>query len=255
MKLDNFQKQEFFEYWGNCPLIDTIDKKMVYVDRIEHDVDNRYLIFGSKFKPELDQAGNQKIEKSSGLAKIAHENWECVEFDNIEPLFLDSGYYQIGKFTTGWLTRRPDRSRIKGMNRHNSAFIYIEPINDKMKELVISEGSPDSYDWARIYYGVLPNYRKSLDEHIARLNGDISAPADGDMFISTRHYHGDGWSIALSKNVALVKHITYDIPVVLYKLRPVGWYHDRKILISRKKIAAKETVEEETNLPVKVYGE
>lgn len=235
MKLDSLQKDEFISYWGRCPLV--LNKEIVHVehvDRLGKDKHKimyyRYFIDPTRF--EVD-----------GNVRIATEAKYVTSFDDFEPYFLDSGFYQINSQRAAWITRRPERSRRKGMHHENTDFVGIRHITDKTKEIVTYKDEFNIKTICRIYYGRQikhPTDDLSLDEFVARSNVNFNDSIS------------QGYSVALSKNVALVSS-SHDIPIVFYKMNPVGYYMDNKILLQRKKIASTETIKEETGLKIEIY--
>lgn len=239
MELDEQQKQEFMSYWGGCPLKDTRNDLIVTVDGIDGLGTKDQAIFGSSWEPIKSSDGTPKFD-TQGNVKLVTNSWTCPKFEQLQPVFIEPGYYPCYPGQAYWITRKPERGMMKGIARSNTSFIGIRAFQEKLKEANIYTAEFDFRSIVRFYYGFLKYPDSSgIDHKIAKFLSD----------------GGRDYSFAISKNVALVQHKDYDIPVVMYKLTPVGYYIDNKVLLSKKKDISKETIEEEAKLCVEIYEE
>lgn len=232
MKLDDLQKDEFTAYWGRCPMV--LNKEICHVESVERQSKGkykvlyyRYFVDPTRFSPD-------------GNVMVQTEGKVMTDLEQFEPYFVEAGFYQINSQHAAWINRRPERGRRKGMHSENTDFIGIHHINDKAKEVMTYRDQFDIKTLTRIYHGrqlKIPYDGMSLDECILRNNA---------------LYDKQGYSIALSKNVGLVSS-THEIPIVFYKMNPVGYYMDGKILLQRKKIVSTDVIKEETGLPIEIY--
>lgn len=232
MKLDKLQKEQFMSYWGRCPLIDTTDNKMVTVEDVR--VKNKNIV-GIGYKWHISD-----VCGSDGVYPVAEQNYQINDLELLEPYFIDSGYYQLYNDTAYWVTRKTDRSIIKGMARTNTEIKYINRIHDKNRPILYGRKDLFIPDIVRIYEKKLYNW-KSGPEVPERIH---------KFFMESRQNE----SICLSNNICLVAS-DFDVPVVFYKSIPVGYFFDKTIYIAKSREVSKETFLEESGLNVEVYEE
>jgi hypothetical protein len=184
---------------------------------------------------------DERVEAGTGLPRVGVVAEVTSDIEEFEPYFPDSQFYQLTNTVAYWLSRKSERSRRKGMNLENSEFLYIGHIMDKVRETNLFRAEFLAKDVARIFYNKLPKVigeDQSVEEVLAKLHTKVPAHS--------------GFSLALSKNIALVSS-DFEIPVVFYKLAPVGYFMDNKVLIKQKNMSSIETIQEETNLRVETY--
>lgn len=240
MQLDIHQKTEFVSYWGGCPLI--YDGKLCHVDVVDK-------LEKDKFRATFYKYHIIDGEKDPGnpsLPKVKTEIDKTFDLEKFEPYFLESGFYQLAPHTAFWITRRAERSRKKGMHHENTDAMWLGHIKQKVKDVVVRRSDCFMKDYARIFYNKLPNRIKeegSLDLAIAKMNNELANPDE---------YGRSGYSLALSRNIALVS-TDHEIPIVFYKMIPVGYYLNGKVLLQKKKAVSADTIKEETALNVELY--
>lgn len=232
MKLDLLQKEEFISYWGRCPMV--VDGAICVVENVEK-------LSKDKFKAAYYKYYVVPGEfEASGQPAVANSVHFTSNLEIFEPYIPDAGFYQLTHQQAFWLCRRPERARRKGFHRDNVDVIGMRHVAETSKEIVTFRDEFDFKDIARIYSDKLikhPSESESMDECVARMS---------------TIYGKSGFSIALSKNVALLSS-ALEIPLVLYKMNPVGYFIDNKILLQSKKAASLETIQEETKFSVQIY--
>ncbi len=228
MKLDTAQKDEFISYWGRTAMTfrgqfavpETAEKTAGGKHKVTY---YRYYVHG---------------EDNFGNPRVMTELLNTYDIEEFEPWFPESQFYQVQPTYAFWLTRRPERSRRKGFCGENAEMLGIAHIYEKAKEVITFRSDFSMKDIARMYHKILPKYEGTVQENFAKY--------------ATNPPRGTGYSLALSKNVAAVSS-DFEIPVIFYKMNPVGYLVDNKVLVNSKKMASIETIKEETNLNVETY--
>lgn len=236
MNLDRYQKQDFIHYWGNCPM-KLPNGKLGFFNKAEQPVTGEFQVIGSVY-----YCSNEK--GSSGELLIDAEKKVCKVSD-IEPYYIPSGYYQLRPYRSYWISRKPERSMRKGASKDTIEAYTFAQVSGRSKELKLIPSSRgiETFDICRIYFGTI-NRAWSRGDDVKKLE---------DLMDDLSNKDKDA-SLAISQNVTLVSS-ALDIPVVLYKLNPIGYLSDQKIHLTSKKIPSKELIEEETGIKVQIYPE
>lgn len=233
MKLDRLQKEEFMNYWGRCPMLDS-SGNLCHVEIVEKVGKENFSVIYYKYHVEDERHDLYGNLRANGIAAKTND------LEQFNPYFVETGFYQLHPNNAYWINRKPERSRRKGMHHDNVDILGIKHIQDKITDVQVWREEFSLKDISRIYYNKLVKYpaaEESLDSCIARLSS---------------LYGKSGFSIALSRNVALVSS-AHDIPVVFYKMNPVGYFLDNKVLLHKKKAVSIETISEETGIAVETY--
>lgn len=252
MKLDEQQKEEFMSYWGYCPLIETKSNKIVSIQSVERVSPGKYHLVGHRIEIEKDDVDGNPLVGPNGDPILFTDSYYSETFDHLEPYFVPTGYYQVSRDEAYWFTRKPDRSMVKGVSKNNIGMLSIQPLIEGQKDLIVEPRDWNLMHFARIYYGLCKDYKSDLKNSLIELA--LKKSNAKTKFDPYDRPIREGFTVALSRNVALVSHLTYEIPVVMYKLNPVGFYADDVVYISKDKDIAKQLIEEETGLITEVYA-